>query len=73
MTFPMKKQAIAVVGMMALMLSATSPFSTVLAETVNNTAASKEKQTLHIDQVIAEINQKKPISIKLKKIWIFGL
>ncbi|XOS94438.1 hypothetical protein ACLMAB_14915 [Brevibacillus laterosporus] len=44
--------------------SATSPFSTVLAETVNNTAASKEKQTLHIDQVIAEINQKKPISIK---------
>ncbi|MCG7318112.1 hypothetical protein [Brevibacillus laterosporus] len=59
----MKKQAIAVVGMMALMLSATSPFSTVLAETVNSEAASKEKQTLHIDQVIAEINQKKPISV----------
>ncbi|PPA85560.1 hypothetical protein C4A75_07785 [Brevibacillus laterosporus] len=69
----MKKQAIAVVGMMALMLSATSPFSTVLAETVNSAAASKEKQTLHIDQVIAEINQKEQILIKLKKIWIFGL
>ncbi|WP_302622172.1 hypothetical protein [Brevibacillus laterosporus] len=40
---------------MAFMLSTTAPYCPVLAEAVNN-KASKEKQTLHIDQVIAEIN-----------------
>jgi len=48
--------------MMAVMLSTTAPYCPVLAEAVNN-KASKEKQTLHIDQVIAEINQKKPMSV----------
>ncbi|MBA4531120.1 hypothetical protein [Brevibacillus halotolerans] len=48
------------------MLSTTAPYCPVLAEAVNN-KASKEKQTLHIDQVIAEINQKKPMSVTLKQ------
>lgn len=57
----MKKQTLMVVGTLTLMLSTISPFSPFLAETVNATAR-KEQQTLNLDQVIAEINQKSPIS-----------
>ncbi|MCR8986360.1 hypothetical protein NW801_15130 [Brevibacillus laterosporus] len=57
-----KKQALAAVCMMAFLLTTTAPFSPVLAEAVKN-KASKEKQTLHVDQVIAELNQKKPMSV----------
>ncbi|NKQ19171.1 LolA family protein [Brevibacillus laterosporus] len=57
----MKKQTLIVVSTLAVMLSAISPFSPVLADRVN-AAASKNQQTLTLDQVIAEMNKKTPIS-----------
>ncbi|MBM7109995.1 hypothetical protein SAM19_03398 [Brevibacillus laterosporus] len=56
----MKKQVFLALSMFTLALSAASPFSHVFAQTVNATAI--QQKTLNLDQVIAEINQKQPIS-----------
>ncbi|MGG0793651.1 hypothetical protein ABE137_06550 [Brevibacillus laterosporus] len=56
----MKKQVFLAVSMFTLALSAVSPLSQALAQTANVTAI--QQKNLNLDQAIAEINQKQPIS-----------
>ncbi|OAJ74045.1 hypothetical protein AYJ08_11140 [Brevibacillus sp. SKDU10] len=57
----MKKHTLIAASMLALILSAISPFSPMLANGVK-AADGKTQQSLTLEQVIADINKKTPIS-----------